>query len=65
MTNVGTVTMKDIKILDYDLAGSVVCPVGTLAPGASMTCNASEPYLVTTKDLSMGGVVNTATAVRN
>lgn len=56
--------MQGVNVEDYDLSGGVVCPVEDLLPGASLTCGAAEPYLVSTVDLTIGSVVNTATAVR-
>lgn len=64
VSNLGTTTLANIVVTDAALAGDIVCPEATLAPGESMTCSASEPSAVTTKDLYMGSVVNTASVVR-
>lgn len=63
VSNLGTTTLVDIAVTDAALAGETVCPKATLAPGESMICSASEPSAVTTKDLYMGSVVNTASVV--
>ena len=41
--------------------GAVTCPQEPLAPGASVTCTADEPYVVTAADQSAGVVHNEAT----
>ncbi|CAN0538913.1 unnamed protein product, partial [Scytosiphon promiscuus] len=64
VTNLGTTTLANISVVDASLAGEVLCPSGTLVPGGSMACNSSEPAEVTTKDLTMGSIVNIATVVR-
>jgi uncharacterized repeat protein (TIGR01451 family) len=60
VANTGNVTFVDVVVVD-GLSGlsPVVCPVTTLAPGASTTCSAT--YTVTQADLNNGGVFNAAT----
>ena len=60
VSNTGNVTFVDLVVVD-GLSGlsPVVCPVTTLAPGASTTCSAT--YTVTQADLDHGGVLNAAT----
>ncbi|QOW24193.1 Ig-like domain-containing protein [Lysobacter sp. H23M47] len=60
VTNTGNVTIEDLVVTDPLLAGAITCPVTTLAPGASTTCNAD--YTLTQADVDAGEVVNTATA---
>ncbi|CAM9948915.1 unnamed protein product, partial [Laminaria digitata] len=63
VTNLGTTTLTSISVIDARLAGQVICPSDTLVPGGSMTCFSSEPSEVTTRDLTMGSIVNIATVV--
>ncbi len=60
VTNVGNVTLSAIGVGDPKL-GSIVCPVGPLAPGASLTCTPKN-YTLTQADVDAGRVDNTATA---
>ena len=60
MTNTGNVTLTGIAITDPLLATAPVCPVTTLAPGASTTCTGS--YAITQADIDAGVVNNSATA---
>ncbi len=59
--NTGTVTITTTAITDAK-AGATTCPVTTLAPGASTTCTATAPYVITQADVDAGVVSNTATA---
>jgi uncharacterized repeat protein (TIGR01451 family) len=66
ITNTGNVTLAGIEITDTMTApadqpdlSAVVCPTGTLAPGASDTCTAT--YTTTQADVDNGSVNNTAT----
>ncbi|WAA66962.1 DUF7507 domain-containing protein [Microbacterium oxydans] len=66
-TNTGNVTLTDVEVAESDFTGTgtapvIDCPDGaaSLAPGASVTCEAT--YVVTQADLDAGGVTNTATA---
>ncbi|MGL5930866.1 MAG: beta strand repeat-containing protein, partial [Dermatophilaceae bacterium] len=58
--NTGTTTITALAIAD-PRAGTVTCPVTTLAPGAQTTCTAA-PYVVTSTDVQAGSLTNTATA---
>ena len=60
VTNTSQVAIDDLVVTDAK-AGTVTCPVTTLAAGASTTC-AAAPYTVTAADVSSGSVDNTATA---
>src|SRR5690606_28533724 len=60
VTNTGNVTLTGIAVNDPLLAVAPVCPVTTLAPGASTTCTGS--YTLTQADIDNGEVVNSATA---
>src|SRR5690606_850075 len=60
VTNTGNVTIGDLVVSDPLLAVAPVCPVTTLAPGASTTCTGS--YTLTQADIDNGEVVNSATA---
>ena len=61
VTNSGNVTLTSVRVTD-PLPGlsAVICPLGTLAPGASETCTAT--YTTTQADVNAGGVTNTGTA---
>ena len=65
VTNTGNVPVEDVVVNDPMLADAqitVTCAPTTLAPGASLTCTASKPYVVTEADEKAGQVRNTATA---
>ncbi|WP_418515424.1 hypothetical protein ACNUCX_11200 [Curtobacterium flaccumfaciens pv. flaccumfaciens] len=61
VTNSGDVAVNALAISDPK-AGAVTCPVTTLAPGASTTCTADNPYTITAADANAGSADNTATA---
>ncbi|NYE96133.1 putative repeat protein (TIGR01451 family) [Psychromicrobium silvestre] len=65
VTNTGNVTVSSPSITETSFSGSgtistAVCPVGPIAPGASVTCTAS--YTLTQADVNSGSLTNTATA---
>ena len=63
ITNTGNVTITDALTVSDDRIASVTCPslpAGGLAPGAALTCTATDT--VTQDDLDNGSVTNTATA---
>jgi uncharacterized repeat protein (TIGR01451 family) len=60
VTNTGNVTLQTVGIADAK-AGSVRCPVTTLAPGAATICTAA-PHQITQAEVDAGVVTNTATA---
>ncbi|WP_310148833.1 Ig-like domain-containing protein [Luteimonas sp. 3794] len=60
VTNTGNVTITNIAIDDSQLDGAAVCPVTTLAPGASTTCTGT--HTITQAEVDAGEVLNTATA---
>ena len=61
VTNTGGATLRNIAVTD-PMPGltPVLCPVNSLAPGASTTCTAT--YTVTQSDLDAGVITNTASA---
>ncbi len=59
VTNTGNVTLDPVAVTDPKV-GTVTCPPGALAPGASKTCTAT--YTLTQADVDSGHVANTATA---
>jgi len=61
LTNTGNTTLSALAV-DDPKAGSVTCPQPTLAPAATITCTADNPYTVTETDIAAGDVVNVATA---
>jgi uncharacterized repeat protein (TIGR01451 family) len=61
VTNTGLVTLHDVGITDTK-AGPVTCQHTTLAPGASTSCAADQPYTITKADVDVGSVHNVATA---
>lgn len=68
VTNTGSVTLTNIAIADDLLAQAgitVTCAPTTLAPQATATCTADDPYVVTQPDVDAKVVVNTATASGN
>jgi uncharacterized repeat protein (TIGR01451 family) len=60
VTNTGNVTVTGLVINDAQLSAPAVCPVTTLAPGASTTCTGS--HTITQAEVDAGVVNNTATA---
>jgi hypothetical protein len=62
VTNTGVLPLSNISVSDPK-AGPVICPQSSLAPGASETCAAANPYIVTSDDVAAGTVANTATAL--
>ncbi|MFF9564738.1 beta strand repeat-containing protein [Leifsonia sp. NPDC014704] len=61
VTNVGQTDIETVAIADNKVS-TVTCPAGPVAPTASVTCTADDPYLITAADVTAGAVVNTATA---
>ncbi|MEO9325656.1 GEVED domain-containing protein [Nocardioides sp. C4-1] len=59
VTNTGNVALSSVTVTDPKV-GTVTCPAGTLAPGASRTCTAT--YTLTQADVNAGSVVNNASA---
>ncbi|WP_235522651.1 hypothetical protein [Plantibacter sp. Leaf1] len=67
VTNTGNVTLTNPRVVEGDFSGAgelseVVCPTdtGPLAPGATVTCEAT--YTVVQADVDAGQVTNSATA---
>ncbi|WP_069385474.1 DUF7507 domain-containing protein [Cellulosimicrobium cellulans] len=65
VTNTGNVTITDPQVTETEFSGTgeppvATCPVGPLAPGVSVTCEAT--YVVTQADVDSGELLNTATA---
>ncbi len=60
VTNTGNVTLTGIVVNDAQLDAAAVCPVTTLAPGASTTCTGT--HTITQAEVNAGTVNNTATA---
>ena len=64
VTNTGDVTLTSFGVIDPTL-GPVTCPTPAppgLAPGASATCTADNPYTVVQADIDNGGASDEATA---
>jgi hypothetical protein len=64
VTNIGNVNLTSVAVDDPTI-GSVTCPAippPGLAPGASVTCTADNPHMVTQADVDAGEVTDTATA---
>jgi len=62
VTNTGNVTIVDAVVVEDDkFADVIACPVGAIAPGASIECRGT--YEVTGGDVASGTVVNVARAV--
>jgi large repetitive protein len=57
--NTGNVTLP-VPVVTDNRIPSVTCPVGDIAPAASITCTAS--YVLTADDIDIGSVTNNATA---
>nr|WP_231118286.1 OmpA family protein [Lysobacter silvisoli] len=60
MTNTGNVTITGIAVNDAQLDAAAVCPVTTLAPGASTTCTGT--HTITQAEVDAGVSNNSATA---
>ncbi|MGN8051455.1 DUF7507 domain-containing protein, partial [Curtobacterium sp. 22159] len=61
VTNSGDVPVSAVAVNDPKV-GAVTCEAATLAPEASTTCAADDPYTITAADAASGSVDNTATA---
>lgn len=61
VTNTGNVTLNPIALNDPLLGGAVACPVGPLAPGATLSCGAARSYTLTQADIDAGSVTNSGT----
>ncbi len=59
VTNTGNVTITGIAVNDPQLDAAAVCPVTTLAPGASTTCTGT--HTITQAEVDAGVVNNSAT----
>jgi uncharacterized repeat protein (TIGR01451 family) len=65
VTNTGDTTLATVAVLDPSIPTGVTCPPPAapgLAPGASETCVANAPVLVTQADVDAGSLTDTATA---
>jgi hypothetical protein len=65
VANVGQLALSDVTLSDrlaVKAGGPIACPATTLQPGASMTCRATRPYIVTRSDFRAGELSNRATA---
>ena len=60
VTNTGNVTLNPVRVADPKI-GPVGCPVGPLAPGATVNCD-TRLFTLTQADVNSGAVNNTATA---
>ena len=60
VTNTGNVTITGVAVDDAQLDAAAVCPVTTLAPGASTTCTGT--HTITQAEVDAGTVDNSATA---
>jgi len=61
VTNTGNVTLPKVTVTDDLLGVKDLACATDLKPGASLTCEAPEPYTVTDEDMVAGKVANTAT----
>ncbi|RDZ26335.1 hypothetical protein DX914_15120, partial [Lysobacter silvisoli] len=59
VTNTGNVTITGIAVNDAQLDAAAVCPVTTLAPGATTTCTGT--HTITQAEIDAGTVNNSAT----
>jgi len=65
VANVGQLSLSGVTLSDrlaVKAGGTIACPATTLQPGASMTCKATRPYVVTRSDFHAGELSNRATA---
>ncbi|MBO3134894.1 DUF11 domain-containing protein, partial [Dermatophilus congolensis] len=60
--NLTTATITGITVTDTKAGSTVTCDETTLEVGASTACRLSNPYRITTADLTAGKVINVATA---
>nr|WP_277352197.1 isopeptide-forming domain-containing fimbrial protein [Knoellia sp. DB2414S] len=62
VTNTGAQSLSSITVSDPKLnLSGYLCSAGPLAPGATVTCQAPTPYVLTQADVDAGRVDNTAT----
>ncbi|MCI0157030.1 DUF11 domain-containing protein [Leifsonia shinshuensis] len=64
VTNTGAMPIENVAVGDPGV-GPVTCSATTLAPGATTTCAAVNPYTFTAADVARGSFTNTATATGN
>lgn len=60
VTNSGGLTLTGVTVTD-DLLGAIACPVGPLAPGATVTCD-TVSIALTQAQIDAGSLTGTATA---
>ncbi|MFS1302356.1 beta strand repeat-containing protein [Streptosporangium longisporum] len=64
VVNIGNTTLTGVAITDVSTAsgtpGPITCPLTTLAPQESVTCNGT--HVITQADIDAGTITNTATA---
>ena len=65
VTNDGSTTLAPITIDDPMLGLVDFTCAPSLAPGATLTCEAPQPYVLTQADVDAGAVTNAATATAN
>jgi uncharacterized repeat protein (TIGR01451 family) len=61
LTNSGDLPLDRFQVTDQ-LIGAVTCPAGPLLSGASITCTATNPYVITAADATAGKVINNSSA---
>ncbi|MTD16653.1 tandem-95 repeat protein [Nakamurella sp. YIM 132087] len=59
VTNTGQVGVTGVTVVD-EMIGTVSCPSGALAAGATMECTADNGHVITAADAEAGGVTNSA-----
>jgi len=61
LTNIGNVSLSNLRVQDDTFGIPVTCPVTVLAPGGTTACTTTMSHIITPAEISTGELTNTAT----